>query len=63
MFDVKGICLMNVSIVKMIIPALADFSKLATHYSSWLGLIRELLLPRAPNGSGGEFSVKYCLVG
>ena len=54
---------MNVSIVKMIIPALADFSKLATHYSSWLGLIRELLLPRAPNGSGGEFSVKYCLVG
>lgn len=63
MFDVKVICLMNVSMVKMIIHALTDFSKLAIHYSSWLGLTRELLRPRVPNGSGGGFSVGYCLVG
>lgn len=54
---------MNVSMVKMIIHALTDFSKLAIHYSSWLGLTRELLRPRVPNGSGGGFSVGYCLVG
>lgn len=37
MFTVKSLYVMNVCvIVKMIIPALTDFSKLTTHYSSWL---------------------------
>lgn len=46
--------------VKMIKPAITDFSKLTSNYRSWLGLMRELLLFRVPKGSGSEFSAGYC---
>ena len=57
-----GEVLMNICIVKMIRPALTDFSWLTIHFSSWLGLITKLLLLMVPNVSNGELSEGCSLV-
>lgn len=53
---------MDVCVIVKIIFAFADFSKLAPHYSSWLGLLRALLSLGVPGGAGGELQAGHCLV-